>query len=147
MSSMTFMSKWKNISSNARVWIPLKSKLWNQKKPWLSEMIKILTVLYEFCFRLNFTKDPTTNTIAGATLRQLTPVVMERVSICDEQVRFDHLGFWLNKYHRICNSQLLFYNLESLFTWLLKLWFLNISRPVNFACNIATRNRRRPSQI
>jgi len=30
-------------------------------------------------FRLNFTRDPTTNTIAGATLRQLTPVVMERV--------------------------------------------------------------------
>ena len=75
-------------------------------------MIKILTVLYEFCFRLNFTKDPTTNTIAGATLRQLTPVVMERVSICDEQVRFDHLGFWLNKYYRICNSQLLFLQFE-----------------------------------
>ena len=31
------------------------------------------------CLRLNFTKDPTTNTIAGATVRQLVPVVLERV--------------------------------------------------------------------
>ncbi len=35
------------------------------------------------CLRLNFTKDPTTNTIAGATVRQLVPVVLERVEIAD----------------------------------------------------------------
>lgn len=32
------------------------------------------------CFRLNFTKDATTNKIAGATVRQLVPVVFERVT-------------------------------------------------------------------
>ena len=32
------------------------------------------------CFRLNFTKDQTTNTTAGATVRQLVPAVFERVS-------------------------------------------------------------------
>ena len=35
------------------------------------------------CFRLNFTKDNTVNTIAGATVRQLVPVVMERVALAD----------------------------------------------------------------
>ena len=35
------------------------------------------------CFRLNFTKDNTVNTIAGATVRQLVPVVLERVSMAD----------------------------------------------------------------
>jgi len=37
------------------------------------------------CFRLNFTKDPTTNTIAGATVRQLVPAVFERVSAAGQQ--------------------------------------------------------------
>ena len=32
------------------------------------------------CFRLHFTRDSTVNTIAGATIRQLVPVVLERVS-------------------------------------------------------------------
>ena len=32
------------------------------------------------CFRLNFTKDHTTNAIAGATVRQLVPVIFERIS-------------------------------------------------------------------
>ena len=35
------------------------------------------------CLRLNFTKDPTTNTIAGATVRQLVPAVLERVEVAD----------------------------------------------------------------
>ena len=33
------------------------------------------------CFRLHFTRDSTVNTIAGATIRQLVPVVLERVSL------------------------------------------------------------------
>ena len=32
------------------------------------------------CFRLHFTRDATVNTIAGATIRQLVPVVLERIS-------------------------------------------------------------------
>lgn len=35
------------------------------------------------CLRLNFTKDQTTNTIAGATVRQLVPIVLERVELAD----------------------------------------------------------------
>ena len=37
------------------------------------------------CLRLNFTKDPTTNTIAGATVRHLVPVVLERVEMADSE--------------------------------------------------------------
>lgn len=36
------------------------------------------------CLRLNFTKDLTTNTIAGATVRQLVPVVLERVEVATD---------------------------------------------------------------
>ena len=32
---------------------------------------------------MNFTKDSATNTIAGATVRQLVPVVLERVELAD----------------------------------------------------------------
>ena len=35
------------------------------------------------CFRLHFTRDSTVNTIAGATIRQLVPVVLERVALAD----------------------------------------------------------------
>ena len=36
------------------------------------------------CFRLNFTKDPNLNTIAGATVRQLVPIIFERVVLDPE---------------------------------------------------------------
>ena len=36
------------------------------------------------CFRLHFTRDSTVNTIAGATIRQLVPVVLERVSFISQ---------------------------------------------------------------
>ena len=36
------------------------------------------------CFRLHFTRDSTVNTIAGATIRQLVPVVLERVSFVSQ---------------------------------------------------------------
>lgn len=39
------------------------------------------------CFRLNFTKDGHLNTIAGATVRQLVPVVFERVTAPDQAHR------------------------------------------------------------
>ena len=42
------------------------------------------------CLRLNFTKDPTTNTIAGATVRQLVPAVLERVEVADQPKSLQH---------------------------------------------------------
>ena len=44
------------------------------------------------CLRLNFTKDQTTNKIAGATVRQLVPVVLERVEVADNpDLRLQHV--------------------------------------------------------
>ena len=48
------------------------------------------------CFRLNFTKDPTTNSIAGATIRQLVPAVFERISVSKEERTLGHEEFTPN---------------------------------------------------
>ena len=47
------------------------------------------------CFRLHFTRDSTVNTIAGATIRQLVPVVLERVAFVSNQEEIKSKSYFI----------------------------------------------------